>query len=410
MDATFLTLIGVIVAVIAVIVTVAVGYWQVRTARHLAAQPGSVNAPPLAAQSKEAIQQNIEETLEQYVTTIDYDRLIGVEEQLGFIEGYLADTNGAWIISLFGRGGIGKTSIAYEAVSRFAASHDFRKVAWVTVPSYTQNEPEYSKTRKWAEVAKSLAEQFSVELRGPHTDWEAMVRQAIRKLPGKCLVVINGIEENQEIARRAFEFIGGNEPRNSIVNPHKVIITTRFSMKSLSQWITEREVPPLDFTHTCELIHHLSQGDEEILSYKDEDFRLIYAFTSGTPYLIKLVVGRLVQTGKSFNSIVADLRGQGDIERYLFERGFAELARKFNRQDMPLALMKPFCQFPRDDSISADDLYAISDLKPDRTLFDEAMDYAVSLALVTRSKRVRLDKPRLYSVHSLLRSYICGET
>ena len=126
MDATFLTLIGVIVAVIAVIVTVAVGYWQVRTARHLAAQPGSVNAPPLAAQSKEAIQQNIEETLEQYVTTIDYDRLIGVEEQLGFIEGYMADTNGAWIISLFGRGGIGKTSIAYEAVSRFAASHDFR--------------------------------------------------------------------------------------------------------------------------------------------------------------------------------------------------------------------------------------------------------------------------------------------
>lgn len=413
MDPTLLTLIGVVATIVAIIVAIAIGYWQVRTANRLAgntSQGSKQGAGSTPTKSKEAIQREIEESLEKYVTTIDYDILIGVEEQLGVIEGYLSDRHGSWIISLFGRGGIGKTSIAYEALLRFAPLYDFRKVAWVTVPSYTPSEPEYSKVRKWAEVAQALANQLSIELRGPYTDWEAILRQEVHNLQDKCLIVINGIEEDQEIAKRAFEFIGGNEPRSSLANPHKVILTTRFSMVPLSQRITQSEVPPLDFSFTCELIRHLSQGDEAIVLSKDEDLRPIFTFTSGTPYLIKLVVGRLVQSGKSLDNIIADLRGQGEIESYLFEKGFAELARKFNRKDMPIALMKSFCQFPREESISADDLYNISDLKPDRQLFDEALDYAVSLALVTRSKRVRLDKPRLYSVHSLLRNYICGDT
>ena len=84
-------LITVILGIISIAVTIGVAYWQVKTTSRVAATPALApqQASALTTKSHESIRREIEESLEQYVTTIDYDVLIGVEEPLGMIEGYL---------------------------------------------------------------------------------------------------------------------------------------------------------------------------------------------------------------------------------------------------------------------------------------------------------------------------------
>ena len=63
---------------------------------------------------------------------VDHDRLFGVDRLIGLVVAAVASPSANWIVSLFGDGGIGKTTAAYEATARCAAERRFSRIAWVS--------------------------------------------------------------------------------------------------------------------------------------------------------------------------------------------------------------------------------------------------------------------------------------
>src|SRR5258706_4687999 len=63
---------------------------------------------------------------------VDHTQLFGVDTFIEKIKDDIFAPQGAWVISLCGEGGLGKTAITYEAVARYAAPAGFTRVGWVS--------------------------------------------------------------------------------------------------------------------------------------------------------------------------------------------------------------------------------------------------------------------------------------
>jgi hypothetical protein len=73
-------------------------------------------------------------TLDQWqrYAIVDHDKLFGVERSIGDVAAAVQATSGGIsLVSLFGDGGIGKTTIAFE-VARRLTNEDFSRIAWAS--------------------------------------------------------------------------------------------------------------------------------------------------------------------------------------------------------------------------------------------------------------------------------------
>src|SRR5260370_22406097 len=102
---------------------------------------------------------------------VDHTQLFGVDTFIEKIKDDISVPQAAWIISLCGEGGLGKTAIAYETVARYAAAAGFTRVGWVSAKTL-QLLPDGVLLRNgsaelhWSDLVKKLADQIDIHL-GP---------------------------------------------------------------------------------------------------------------------------------------------------------------------------------------------------------------------------------------------------
>jgi pimeloyl-ACP methyl ester carboxylesterase len=66
---------------------------------------------------------------------IEEDALFGVDEPLEELGPWITGSDPMCVVSIFGAGGAGKTTLAYEAVKRYAEPGHFTRIAWVSAKS-----------------------------------------------------------------------------------------------------------------------------------------------------------------------------------------------------------------------------------------------------------------------------------
>ena len=241
--------------------------------------------------------------------------------------------------------------------------------------------------------------------------WEQDLAEGVSRLDHRerILTVIDKLEstEDAEGIVRQLQNLG-------LVRPHKVVVTTRWSMQSHSSPVTEFPVPSLRRTDAIALIRHLGRGDRDLEIARPEALDPMLAVTEGNPFLIKLVIRHYLATHRSLQLVISELTELREetesagaslghqVREHLYLRSLNQLADRFG--SFSQNLMSSFCAKDRGDSFSYPELAAVSGIS-ESGQFDQVLEYACRLALVRSS-----DMNRSYSIHSLLHEFTCRHT
>ncbi len=336
---------------------------------------------------------------------VDHIRLFGVEELITQVRYLLHTPNSSWIISLSGEGGVGKTALAYEIVSRYAAAAGFTRVAWVSAKRiHISLDGALLRTGstkfRWANLIKHIADQLGISLGYNSAEWLEDFHQRIRALPfpEKCLLVVDNLETVEDVDE-AIHYLGGNQ----IIRPHKILITTRYALLGKAQAIEEQHVTGMEQQTALDFIRSI--GNKDIEKAGDHELKPIVDATEGNPLLIKLFVRRLLTSHLPFKVVLSELQtvhkqvGKNVVD-YLYAESLSLLEIQCG-SDIAHNIMNAFCPLSAGDTVAYDDLLKYSDIT-DKEVFQNALRVACDLALIRTSK---LNSK--YSIHSLLWKFIC---
>lgn len=339
---------------------------------------------------------------------VDHVHLFDVDALLEEIRDLLNSSKDSWIISLFGEGGIGKTALAYEAVSRYAAEAGFTRIAWVSAKT-VQILPKGILLRssdaelRWTNIIKKIADQLFLTLGDSSTGWLVDFQRSIRTLPSneKCLIVIDNLETIEDTTE-AIRYLCGSSPSNRIINPHKILITTRCSILGEAQYVVEKHLTGLSKQSALKFIREL--GNEDIKNAGEGELMPIINATEGNPLLIKLVVTRFKMSHLPLEIVLRQLQkaneliGKNLID-YLYAESLAFLEQECGK-DVAHSLINAFCPLGAGEPIDYHDLFKYSDIK-DEVIFQKALSMACTISLI------RVNEKSKYSIHNLLWRFVC---
>jgi len=340
---------------------------------------------------------------------VDHEQLFGVDSILERLGRLIANDNGDWIISIFGEGGAGKTTLAYEMVKRYSASAGFDRVAWVSAKfSHMRALGRLEQSRhtaiSWLDLLLDVSRQLALDIELNPARIEDRLAAALRMLDlaDRCLIVIDNLETLAD-AGRAVDYLA----RSSVLKPHKVVITTRNSTEKLSSLVREVVWHGLEDRPAREFVRYLA-ADEPDFELTAHDFDQVVAASLGIPLLIKMIVRLAVVEACPVAEVVGRLKDpKGELgERvghYLYEQSMDALAAKVGYQ-AAAGLMNVFCCRVSGESFSRQEFYELS-LIEDSDIFERARIVARDLALIRA-----LDGNRRFTVHPLLREFVCGDS
>lgn len=352
-----------------------------------------------------SVEERIQRVLRQNAV-VDHTELFGVDAFLEKIKEDIAAPQAAWIISLWGEGGLGKTAIAYEAVSRYAASAGFTRVGWVSAKTL-QLLPEGVLLRAgsaelhWGNFLKKLAGQLDIRLGENSSGWITDFQRGMRSLPAgeRCLLVVDNLETVDDVDE-AIQYLGSS----TLVNPHKVLLTTRHALRGkVQQYLVERRIKGLEFEPALQFIRSLGNGVVEEAS--DDELRPIIEVTEGNPLLIKLFITRLLTSHLPLAFVLAELQAVNqrlgkNIIDYLYAESLAILEQRCGK-DASHWLLNAFCPLGAGESVNYEALRTFSGIEDEEVLRD-TLRVACDLSLIRTSKL-----NALYSIHSLLWKFVC---
>ena len=336
---------------------------------------------------------------------VDHGRLFGAEEILGRLGKALANPSGDWLISIFGEGGAGKTTLGYEMVRRHAGSAGFGRVAWVSAKFghlRALGNVEYTRRAAigWHDLLRDIARQLDLRIQQNPVQMEERLAGALGAA-GPCVIVVDNLETVKE-AELAMRFL----TRPSVLRPHKVIVTTRQSARPLASEVREFSWRGLSDDAVIAFARHLA-ADDPGFELSAQDMQELIAVSGGIPLLVKLAVRLAMHDARAVTEVIGQVRDPSDVlgERvglYLYERAMDALAASEGvGAEAAVGLMNVFCGRPSSESFTTEDFFELS-LIGDRKAFDRARVAAHSLALIRG-----LDGNRRFTVHPLLREYAC---
>jgi hypothetical protein len=337
---------------------------------------------------------------------VDHDRLFGVDEIIARLEHLLCNRDGDWIISLFGAPGAGKTTLAYEAVKRMATAVGFGRIAWVSAKFvHLDSFGEIEKTQRtivdWRDLLVDVSRQLCFSELGP-THIELELASAINALneSERCLIVIDNLETVQD-ARMVIAYL----ERDSIIRPHKVLLTTRRSAQDLGH-VRELRWDGLTIPAAREYAEYLCQ-DDPMLGLTSRDLESVVVASECNPLLIKLIMRLAVFRRLPIDDIIRGIRdGSGtlgtNIGSYLYAESLTALESRVGTE-AAVRIMNVFCCRTPGELFTGEEFYRLSRL-PDRDEFERAKAAACQLALVRA-----LGGNTRFTVHSLLREFVCAE-
>jgi hypothetical protein len=339
---------------------------------------------------------------------VDHEQLFGVDSVLARLGRLLANDNGDWIISIFGEGGAGKTTLAYETVKRHATSAGFDRVAWVSAKfSHMRALGRLEHSRhtaiSWHDLLVDVSRQLALDVELNPARIENRLAGALRMLDpaDRCLIVIDNLETLAD-AERAVTYLA----RSSALQPHKVMITTRESTEKISSLVREVVWHGLEAHPAREFARYLV-ADEPNFNLTSHDFDQVVTASMGIPLLIKMIVRLAIVEARTVAEVVSQLKDpRGELgERvghYLYEQAMNALAAKVG-YEAAAGLINVFCCRVSGESFSREEFYELS-LIQDWEIFEQARIMARDLALVRA-----LDGNSRFTVHPLLREFVCED-
>jgi hypothetical protein len=230
------------------------------------------------------------------------------------------------IITLVGRGGIGKTSLAVEVLHRLANSDQvmdrFFAVLWFSARDVDLTERGPKLVRPRVVSIGDVADQF-VELLEPRASREKhfkkneyLAEQLTKADPGPLLYVFDNFETVRE-PQAMYDWLD-----SYIRPPNKILITTRLRDFKGDYPV---EVGGMRREEFDKLVAATSRrlGISEMLN--DDFCNMLFDQSDGHPYVVKLLLGDLEKEGRLVN-ITQLVAGKDDVLQALFERTFSQLS------------------------------------------------------------------------------------
>lgn len=227
------------------------------------------------------------------------------------------------IVTLVGRGGIGKTSLALATLREIAKTDRYAVIVWFSARDIDLLMSGAKPVQPRVLTDREIAEQYRMLIGGPvkspggKIEATAVMAEHLRQSPnGPTLFVFDNFETVRSPVD-LFQWIDTN-----IRLPNKAVITTRFREFKADYPI---EVSGLEQDQAESLISQtatsLSIG--QLIGKRERD--LLVEESDGHPYIIKIILGEVANSG-SFSKPSALIARKEDILDALFERTYASLS------------------------------------------------------------------------------------
>ncbi|RWM22827.1 MAG: hypothetical protein E5X53_23500 [Mesorhizobium sp.] len=227
------------------------------------------------------------------------------------------------IVTLVGRGGIGKTSVALTVLREIAKTDRYDVIVWFSARDIDLMMSGAKQVQPRVLTDKDIAEEYRALIGGPiegpagKISPTASMAEHLRKSPlGSTLFVFDNFETVRSPVD-LFQWIDTN-----IRLPNKAVITSRFREFKADYPIEvfgmEREEAEALVAQTA-----LALGIETLVGRKERD--LIIEDSNGHPYVIKIVLGEIANAG-AFSKPSNLIARKEDILDALFERTYANLS------------------------------------------------------------------------------------
>ncbi|KPI28254.1 NB-ARC domain protein [Actinobacteria bacterium OV320] len=332
------------------------------------------------------------------------DTRFGIDSDTADLVRELQAADGYRMVSLRGRGGAGKTTLAYDVTDRLAQEGAFQRIAWVSAKFQHLDATGHIKPQEnsveWVLLLMEIARQLRLPV--DRNTVEEQLPVLLRELSPeeRCLIVLDNLESVDDNAR-AVRYL------ERIRAPHKILITTRHSAREIApDAIREQVWNGISEDAARQLVRHLAR-DEPMLAatLSTEEVDAVVRRSECVPLIIRLILSLVIQDSRTVDDVVVGLHRRADmphvpVAAYLFEASLSALADRVGKQNA-VRLLNVFCGFAPGGSVTAAEFHERSRI-PDRAEFEQARSAACRLSLVQS-----LDANRRFTVHSLLREFIC---
>lgn len=228
------------------------------------------------------------------------------------------------IVTLVGRGGIGKTSVALMVLREIAETNRYQVIIWFSARDIDLMmsgaklvQPHLLTDREIAKEYRALLDEPTVDQKGKKLNPIDFMAGHLRKSPyGPTLYVFDNFETVRNPVD-LFQWIDMN-----IRLPNKVAITTRFRDFKADYPIN---VSGMEQKEAEALVAQtaVSLDIERLLSTKERS--AIIEQAGGHPYVIKIVLGEIANA-RSFSKPSKLIARKGELLDALFERTYANLS------------------------------------------------------------------------------------
>ncbi|PPD31413.1 MAG: hypothetical protein CTY19_14130 [Methylomonas sp.] len=238
------------------------------------------------------------------------------------------------IITLLGRGGIGKTSLSIKVITQLYNEKRYDAIVWFSARDVDLQPNGPKPVRPVVYSPEDISKLYAglvfpqVKLRDKNFKAKEFFEQQLQKCEiGPCLFVFDNFETTQNPIE-LFLWID-----TYIRLPNKVLITTRLRDFKGDYPV---EVSGMEDSEARALVSQTAKRLKiETLLRNDYIDELIYK-SEGHPYVIKILLGEVARAGK-LTSIKQIVAGSDDILTALFERTYASLTPCAQRAFMTLA-------------------------------------------------------------------------
>lgn len=222
-------------------------------------------------------------TLEAGLPAPPYTRLFGLDEIKRQGVELLLNSEDAWVLTIVGIGGIGKTSLADTVARELIAQLLFERVLWLRAGGRPMSGQPLPPEELYDQISLMMAEQLFPD--GPPLSVEERVWQLRQEFTSHPhLVVIDNLETEESTA-----FI--LEAIRAFVEPTKFILTSR-SRPTVSAPSYFMSVEELGIADAAALLRHQAEtiGLPELAEGDEATGEAIYQVTGGNPLALKMVV------------------------------------------------------------------------------------------------------------------------
>lgn len=310
-----------------------------------------------------------------------HPHFVGREEELGKV--FEALRSRAWIVTIDGMGGIGKTTLALEVAHRCKSgvlqndgSPRFERFIWASA----RDKSHYTLDDLIDSVLSVLG---PVSLGTPTPDPANKAALAIRLLSGStCLLIVDNLETVTDEPLHRF--------LRDLPSPSKVIVTSRHHIQTGERVVT---VGGLEEHDAVELLKHEASRLQIGLAEADhQQLKIIARKTYGIPLVLRWVM-ESVYNGKSLEWVLTALQAATakDVFDYIYRLSLSTL------DDATRQVFRSLAIFP-----GWTDLNSISAVNPEHNSVEERVSTLVTRSLV-EDNRVLVQSSRRFRLHPFTR-------